>query len=320
VVIINFIDEKEIVQIYMIESNFLFITLINSSQYVNIEFTDYLYATPILPIVTVRQYLNANKNKLLIQTENSLKAGIYLWQNNINGHCYVGSANNLWDRLRKYYYEHHLNLPRHKNLPILSALKKHGHENFNLYIVEYVEQYNKDKLLNREQYYLDELKPYYNILDKAGSSLGYTHTEEVKQLISDFKKELYIGENNPFYGKTHTEETKQLISAYQSSREDHPFNKIGEDAINYDRKHSEESKLILPNKLSGSNNPAYGHTYATPPKKVKIFSKEDNTLLEEYSSIRDAAKELKSSAQTIKKYSNNQELFKDKYYLKITEE
>lgn len=304
----------------MIEPNYLFTMLVNTSQYINIESINYLYAYPVLPILTVRQYLNANKNRLLIQADNSLKAGVYLWQNNVNGHCYVGSANDLWDRLRKYYYEHHLNLPRHKNLPILSALKKYGHDNFNLHIVEYVEQYNKDKLLSREQYYLDELKPYYNILEKAGSSLGYTHTEEVKQLISDLKKGLYIGENNPFYGKTHTEETKELISAFQSSREDHPFSKMGEDAINYGKTHSEERNLILSEKLSGSNNPAYGHTYATPPKMVRVFSKENNVLLEEYSSIRDAAKGLKSSAQTIKKYSNNQELFRDKYYLKISDE
>jgi hypothetical protein len=54
----------------------------------------------------------------------------------------------------------------------------------------------------------------------------------------------------------------------------------------------------------------------SPPKG----GKENNALLEEYSSIRDAAKGLKSSAQTIKKYSNNQELFRDKYYLKISDE
>ena len=313
-------DEKEIVQIYKIESNFLFTMLVNTSQSIYIGSTDYLYAIPVLPVVTVRQYINANASKLTIRIDNSLKAGVYLWQNNLNGHCYVGSANNLWDRLRKYYYEQHLNLPRHKNLPILSALKKHGHDNFNLYIVEYVESNNKDKLLSREQYYLDELKPYYNILDKAGSSLGYTHTEEVKQLISDFKKDLYIGENNPFYGKAHTEETKELISAFQSSRENHPFSQMGEDAVNYGRKHSEERNLILFSKLSGNNNPAYGNSDPRFSKKVKVFSKEDNTLLEEYTSIREAAKELKSSAQTIKKYSNNQELFKDKYYLKILED
>ncbi len=34
----------------------------------------------------------------------------------------------------------------------------------------------KNEVLSREQYYIDLLKPEYNILQKAGSSLGYKHT------------------------------------------------------------------------------------------------------------------------------------------------
>lgn len=36
-------------------------------------------------------------------------------------------------------------------------------------------------VIKREQYYLDLLKPKYNILSKAGSSLGYKHTELSKE-------------------------------------------------------------------------------------------------------------------------------------------
>jgi len=157
------------------------------------------------------------------------------------------------------------------------ALKKYGHDNFSLHIVEYTEK-EKNKVLDREQYYLDMLRPYYNILEKAGSSQGFLHTEETKQLLSKIKKGLYEGENNPFYGKIHTEETKQSIKDYQLLREDHPFAKIGESSVNYGRKHSLETNLILSDKLSGSNNPAHGHTYSTPAKKVKVFLAEDNSL------------------------------------------
>jgi group I intron endonuclease len=238
----------------------------------NTEFTDCLYAST-LPILSVKKYLNANSDKLLIKTDNYYKTGIYLWYNYINGHYYVRSAKNLWDRLRKYYYQEHLNQPRHKNLPILSALKLYGHDNFSLHILEYVESDNKTKLLEREQYYLDLLKPYNNILDKAGSSQGYLHSEETKQLISNLKKGFYDGENNPFYGKFHSEDTKEFIRDYQLSREDHPFSKVGDDSVNFGRKHTEENKLILSNKMSRSNNPAYGHDYYTPTKKYKYFQK-----------------------------------------------
>ena len=47
--------------------------------------------------------------------------------------------------------------------------------NFKLEILEYCDSEN---VIEREQYYLDLLKPEYNILQLAGSSLGYKHTPE----------------------------------------------------------------------------------------------------------------------------------------------
>ena len=54
------------------------------------------------------------------------------------------------------------------------AIIKHNLENFSLDIIEYCSP--KD-VIKREQYYLDTYKPTYNILKKAGSSLGYVHNE-----------------------------------------------------------------------------------------------------------------------------------------------
>ena len=55
------------------------------------------------------------------------------------------------------------------NSIIYRALLKNGYSNFRLEILEYNE---KAKILEREQYYLDILKPTYNICKVAGSSLG----------------------------------------------------------------------------------------------------------------------------------------------------
>ena len=60
-------------------------------------------------------------------------------------------------------------------MPIYKAIIKYGHSNFKLEILEYCDW---DKVMNREQYYIDLLKPEYNILTKAGSSFGYKHSEE----------------------------------------------------------------------------------------------------------------------------------------------
>jgi len=46
---------------------------------------------------------------------------------------------------------------------------------------------------------------------------GKTHTDEVKQVLSDIGK-TKVGELNNFYGKTHTDETRELISQYAKTR------------------------------------------------------------------------------------------------------
>jgi len=56
-------------------------------------------------------------------------------------------------------------------------LVKYGYSNFSFEILEYC---NKNEILVREQYYLDTLKPEYNILPTSGYPLGYKHTEEAK--------------------------------------------------------------------------------------------------------------------------------------------
>jgi group I intron endonuclease len=59
-------------------------------------------------------------------------------------------------------------------MAINRALFKYGYSNFTLEIIEYCEP---SDVIVREQFYLDLLKPEYNILVKAGSSFGYQHSE-----------------------------------------------------------------------------------------------------------------------------------------------
>jgi hypothetical protein len=67
--------------------------------------------------------------------------------------------------------------------PIEKALLKYGFSNFMLEIFEYCD---KDIVLKREQYYMDMFKPKYNIVDMAGSTLGYKHTSESIAKMRDF--------------------------------------------------------------------------------------------------------------------------------------
>jgi hypothetical protein len=61
------------------------------------------------------------------------------------------------------------------NSEIYNAILKYGISNFQLEILEYC---NRDSLLHREQYYINTLKPNYNILKIAGSRLGFKCSAE----------------------------------------------------------------------------------------------------------------------------------------------
>ena len=69
---------------------------------------------------------------------------------------------------------------------IYRSLIKNGYSNFKLEILEYCD---KSIVIAREQYYIDRLKPEYNISLIAGASMGgRKHSEESIQKISNRMK------------------------------------------------------------------------------------------------------------------------------------
>ena len=127
-------------------------------------------------VVPVKSYINADIDKLRIIQENKGKAGVYLFRNSVNGKTYIGSSINLVGRLRNYFSLYFLEKAiNNTRMPIYNALLKYGYSRFNLEILEYCEP---SEAVLREQYYLDLLKPEYNILKKAGSLLGFKHSPE----------------------------------------------------------------------------------------------------------------------------------------------
>lgn len=130
------------------------------------------YSMLIIPIVN---YLNADTDKNKIISENKNKSGVYRWINNKSGKAYVGSSVNLSARLYRYYSLKHIEV-QSKSSIIRKALLS-GYSNFSFEILEYC---NKEDCIIREQYYIDLLKPEYNVLSTAGSLLGYKHSEEAK--------------------------------------------------------------------------------------------------------------------------------------------
>lgn len=123
-------------------------------------------------------------------------SGIYCLKNTIDDKCYVGSAQKLNYRL--WNHKHRLMKGNHANNILQNFVNKYGIGSLYFEILEKVEI---DNLINREQYWIDTLKPEFNILPIAGSSAGITLTEEHKNKISHGRK-----------GILHREEVKQRIS------------------------------------------------------------------------------------------------------------
>jgi len=104
-----------------------------------------------------------------------VKSGIYKILNTKTNKIYIGSAKNLSDRWRTHRV--HLNLNKHKNKHLQNSWNKYSGWFFEFIIIEYCEI---KKLIEREQFYIDELKPDYNIYLTAGSPLGTKHNEDFK--------------------------------------------------------------------------------------------------------------------------------------------
>ena len=124
-----------------------------------------------------------------------MKSGVYKITNKINNKIYVGSSVNI-----KARWDDHIKMltnSRHHNKHLQSSFNKHKLENFDFIILEIC---NKEELIIKEQFYIDTLKPEYNILKTAGSRLGQKHSDESKAKMSKSQK-----------GRKVSEETKKKI-------------------------------------------------------------------------------------------------------------
>lgn len=132
------------------------------------------------------------------------ESAVYKITNLVNGNYYIGSSKNVILR----YRSHLSSLSRGKSSCriLQNAIIKYGILNFRFDIVEYCDNY-----VERENYYIINLKPKYNIItDNLNSRI---FSKETKELMSEVQKERYRnGAISPNKGKKHSEEIKKQIS------------------------------------------------------------------------------------------------------------
>lgn len=145
------------------------------------------------------------------------KAGIYQIVNKVNQKKYIGSSTRLQGRKKRHFSE--LNCNIHHSQALQRAYNKYGKDNFDFFILEYCEI---EKLLEREQYYLYNLKPEYNICKTAGNCLGVKRSAETIEKIASTNRKVWEDKNlrtpNSKYGRNKKRENNALIRFQKEQR------------------------------------------------------------------------------------------------------
>lgn len=129
--------------------------------------------------------------------------GVYIIRNKANGKQYVGSSIDVPRRWTEHQLE--LEAGRHSNQYLQRAWNKYGPKGFEFTMVK---ECRPEELLNREQAWMDSVKPFgsrgYNNSRTAGNCLGVKHTRLARERMAQAKR----GKPSMFLGRRHTEEAK----------------------------------------------------------------------------------------------------------------
>lgn len=207
-----------------------------------------------------------------------MNIGVYKIENVINKKKYIGSTETIGFNKRRNKHKTDLKNNNHHSIYLQRSWNKYGENNF---IFEIVELCDSDKCIEREQYYLDLLKPSYNICKRAGNTKGFKFSKKYCNKL----KSIRCGVGNPFYGKTHTCETKKYFSELNKKRKswigvNNPkFNNgksiSGKKNPFYGKTHTEFTKSILSSKMKGKfsseKHPNYGGKYEFYNKEIGTF-------------------------------------------------
>jgi len=134
-------------------------------------------------------------------------SGVYIITNMENNHCYIGSAANVDNR--KSVHWHLLKNGKHHSRYFQNAWDKYGEESF---IFSVLTLCPHKLCIEMEQFFIDRLKPEYNMTPKAGSRIG------CKEVYQPLPEEHRLALLNANIGKKCSDEKKAKISIGNKGR------------------------------------------------------------------------------------------------------
>lgn len=195
-------------------------------------------------------------------------SGIYKIQSKIKPErVYIGSAVNIPERWGNHLYR--LDRNDHHSIKLQRHFNKYGKNDL---VFSIIVGCDKDDLLVTEQFYIDAYNPWFNILPKAGSRLGFKHSEATIRRVIEARKgyrhseetKRKISESNK--GKTISEETRAKLKAAKQNMSEETRQKIAEAKKGTRMTEDAKAKMSATRKGRPAHNKGAIHSAATRKK------------------------------------------------------
>lgn len=199
-----------------------------------------------------------------------MKGYIYCIYNKINNKAYIGQTINFDKRVKEHIRK--LNQGKHANIHLQHSWNKYGEYCFEFYLL--LSDINEEDLNKYETMYIQLFNTFnyqygYNLTLGGDGVSGYTHDEDALQRMRDNHAD-FSGEKHPFYNKKHTDEVRLVISECMK----------GENNGMYGRRHSEETRKLISEKMKIVNSNNDRRKYGEFIEQVKEMLDKGMTQLE----------------------------------------
>lgn len=275
-----------------------------------------------------------------------MKSGIYRILNINNGDFYIGSSKNL--EKRWMIHKSKLKTGKHINCILQRSWNKYGEKTFTFEIIELC---NSDNLFEREQFYLDNLKPKYNIGLKADGGDNLTNNPNRDNIIKNISESLKLmyenmsdeeknkrsenlkGYKNPNFGNKWSDESREEASIrkieYFKNNIHYKTGKKHDEIFGSDKAKEISEKISnFASSRIGEKNAFFGkhHTEeykdkARERRKDKYFGEQNIPFIidgVEYDSLGKASKELNIPSTTIRwRIKSKNKKFDNYHYKKV---
>ena len=237
------------------------------------------------------------------------KSGVYCIINVKNGHKYIGSSTNIWQRLSCHRSQ--LKRGNHHSIYLQRAWNKYGEQMFECYVVEFVDI---DLLQEKEKFYINTINPIYNM---TLATDRFIMNDISKKKLSEVRKaKIKSGEIEITHNKIiHQYDLNGIyINSYKSIRSAARDNNISTSTIGrfLNGSYKKGGNFLWSHEKKESLKPYKKNKRLLPGKRVKVYN---TTEYYEFNKLRDCAKFFNVCEAYVGNAIKNQRQFKRKYMI-----